>query len=72
MIARDFEDCQALGEVDLCPRGELRCRLLVTIDEVTEFFLSVICVARIEDVANVSGDLLTHFDFRCVMHRVLR
>ena len=32
----------------------------------------MIRVGRIEDIANVIGDLFAHFDFRSVMHRVLR
>jgi len=71
VLARNAEDCQAFGEVGFHPRGQLRCRLLITVDKPTEFFFRVMSVGGIEDVANIIRDLLSHFEFRGVMHRVL-
>ena len=44
------------------PPGQLRCRLLITVDKATEFFFRVMSVGGIEYVANIIRDLLSYFE----------
>lgn len=71
VLTGDDKDRQPFCNVCLYPRGELRLRPLVKIDELLDFFLRVMCFGRFENIANMTGNLLMHVEFRRVMHRVL-
>ena len=71
MVSGQLENGERLGDIVLGPTGELRCCVFVGVEEPIEFCLSIGCVFGIEDVSDVVGNLLSHADFRCVLHGVL-
>lgn len=71
MFGGDVEDGQSFEDVGIGPCGQPGSGVLVTLDEATEFFVGVVGISGGEDVSHVVSDLFSHFDFVCVLHRVL-